>query len=551
MISNMKHYINKLSAFLMMLMCVSATVQAALASRKHAGQNSNSWISQHTYNGTELNSEYGGLGDEYGYVGKENLNDIRWVMDAGKLLTFTGRGEMEPYNSEHNSWKEAINQYSITKVTIGEGITKIGNGDISNSYFTRMGSLSEVSLPSTLKEIGNWTFFGDYKLTSITLPESLERIGEGAFSNSALNNIVIPASVTNIEKFAFNVNNIKTITLNGALTIGSNAFRSNGYLTDVYLLSDKEISAADDAFDNDAFTNATLHINNKLYYWAKKTSPWNQFKTIVPLIPFNVEYTDADNNIQGQTFNKKASDNVWTLTDGALHLAITEDIPMQTLTYTRNFSKANQWQALYVPFEMEYSDWADKFDVADINNFHEYTDENGVTEKIELEVRYVKSGKLQANTPYLIRAKAAGEQTIVLNGVTLKATETKSIDCSSTERKYTFTGTYDAIDHLKTKDYIFLSGGRLSKTNNDTDMLKPMRWYLTIEDYFSVTGKPAPALAKPMSINVIGDGEATGIVQIENGERSNSTDIYNLNGMRLTKPQKGINIVNGKKIIVK
>lgn len=268
----------------------------------------------------------------------------------------------------------------------------------------------------------------------------------------------------------------------------------------------------------------------------------------------NVVCIDAEDNNHLFCYDKEASDNTFTLTDGCKQLAIYEDIPMQTLTYKRSFSAANTWQALYVPFEMEYDDWKDNFDVAAISNFHEYTDENGVTESIELEVRYVKGGKLRANTPYLIRAKAAGVQTIVLNDVTLMATESKSIDCSSTERRYTFTGTYDAIDGLNTKDYIFLSGGRLSKTDSDAAVLKPMRWYLTIEDYFSVTGNASPALAKPMMIRMIDDDETTDIENISvvsSPLNAKASGIFSITGAKLTKLQRGINIVNGKKIVVK
>lgn len=510
----------------------------------------------HTYNETETCSQCGALDPTYtvlsGYVGKDNLEDIKWVLNKYNVLTFYGKGEMEPYNEEHNAWRDYKYRQNITKVVIGEGITKLGYPNDQNSYFQEMDKLTEVSLPSTLKEIGTRPFRYLNYLTSITLPEGLEIIRNSAFSSLMLENIVIPASVTSIEDKAFYYDKLKSITLNGAPTIGSEAFASNSALADVYLMSDKEVTAADNAFGND-LSKVTLHVNNNLLRWARATSPWNRFGTILPLDNTNIKYIDASDNTQGVYLNPGASNNAFTLTDGCKQLAIYEDIPLQRLTYTRNFSTANTWQALYIPFEMEYDDWADKFDVAAISNFHEYTN-NGVTEKVDLEVRYVKGGKLRANTPYLIRAKAAGVQTIVLNAVTLMATESKSIDCSSTERKYTFTGTYDAINKLKTNGYIFLSGGRLSKANNDTDVLKPMRWYLTIEDYFSVTGNAAPALAKPISINVIGEDEATDIEDItvvSSSVDAKASGIYSITGAKLDKPQRGINIINGKKIVVK
>ena len=52
--------------------------------------------------------------------------------------------------------------------------------------------------------IGANAFYNCYKLTNITIPESVESIEEWAFYNcSSLTNIVIPKSVTNIEYSAF------------------------------------------------------------------------------------------------------------------------------------------------------------------------------------------------------------------------------------------------------------------------------------------------------------------------------------------------------------
>ena len=48
----------------------------------------------------------------------------------------------------------------------------------------------------------------------------------------------------------------------------------------------------------------------------------------------------------------------------------------------------------------------------------------------------------------------------------------------------------------------------------------------------------------------IKEGTPTGIKVIENIQSKNAT-IYDLNGVRLSEPKKGINIINGQKVIVK
>ena len=48
----------------------------------------------------------------------------------------------------------------------------------------------------------------------------------------------------------------------------------------------------------------------------------------------------------------------------------------------------------------------------------------------------------------------------------------------------------------------------------------------------------------------IEEGNPTGINAVENPQNKKNT-IYNLNGVRLPEPKKGINIVNGKKVVMK
>lgn len=69
--------------------------------------------------------------------------------------------------------------------------------------------------------------------------------------------------------------------------------------------------------------------------------------------------------------------------------------------------------------------------------------------------------------------------------------------------------------------------------------VKPFRAYLT-----------APATARELTLNF---GETTGISAslMNSDERIVKSEVYNLNGQRVAAPQKGLYIVNGKKVIVK
>jgi hypothetical protein len=46
-----------------------------------------------------------------------------------------------------------------------------------------------------------------------------------------------------------------------------------------------------------------------------------------------------------------------------------------------------------------------------------------------------------------------------------------------------------------------------------------------------------------------GNGDANSIQKIDNAQKTTEDAIYNIAGQRLNKVQKGINIINGKKVL--
>ena len=74
---------------------------------------------------------------------------------------------------------------------------------IEESAFSNS-TISSVTIPNSVKTIGNWAFSGCVNLQTVTLPASVTEIGEGVFGGCTnLTSVRIPASVKTIQKWTF------------------------------------------------------------------------------------------------------------------------------------------------------------------------------------------------------------------------------------------------------------------------------------------------------------------------------------------------------------
>lgn len=95
--------------------------------------------------------------------------------------------------------ESAFSGSSVTSITIPETVTRIGM-----KAFSGCGSLTSVTLPKRLTSIGEYLFWGCSSLPSIVIPEGVTSIREHAFKDcSSLTAITIPQNLSNIEYGAF------------------------------------------------------------------------------------------------------------------------------------------------------------------------------------------------------------------------------------------------------------------------------------------------------------------------------------------------------------
>ena len=111
---------------------------------------------------------------------------------------------------------------SLSNIAIPDSVTDIG--DYAFEYCC---SLSNMVIPNSVTSIGDYAFYGCRSLSNIVIPDSVTKIGDYTFSVcSSLSKIVIPNSVTKIGDYAFSdCSSLSKIVIPNSVTdIGDYAF---------------------------------------------------------------------------------------------------------------------------------------------------------------------------------------------------------------------------------------------------------------------------------------------------------------------------------------
>lgn len=173
-------------------------------------------------------------GETVAYFGTNNLKPS-WIcqkLDGVKYSTYNiadwnGYKHSLELDELSNNIEVYINEivadYSISmpkEVIILEGVT-----NISDKAFYNCDSLTNVTIPNSVKEIGSFAFC-DCSLNKVTIPDGVTHISMHAFDGTNLSEIEIPDGVTSIGNSAFNYcTNLSVVKLPASVTrIDSSAF---------------------------------------------------------------------------------------------------------------------------------------------------------------------------------------------------------------------------------------------------------------------------------------------------------------------------------------
>ena len=122
---------------------------------------------------------------------------------------------------------------SLTSVTIGNRVTSIGS-----SAFRGCTSLTSITIPDSVTSIGFSAFNDCTSLTSVTIPDSVTEIDGLAFSDcTSLTSITIPDGVTEIRSDTFyGCTSLTSVTIGNRVTsIGHSAFNGCTSLTSIII----------------------------------------------------------------------------------------------------------------------------------------------------------------------------------------------------------------------------------------------------------------------------------------------------------------------------
>ncbi|MBO7138772.1 MAG: hypothetical protein J6V92_09960 [Bacteroidaceae bacterium] len=306
-----------------------------------------------------------------------------------------------------------------------------------------------------------------------------------------------------------------------------------------------------DCYDQHLLYVDDVTVVGKVPEWitvSDATSPC----TLTNLVP-GTQYLTRVKALYGEGGESDWSNSVSFTTGAYVTLELANDTDNSTVIETYDGEEANvilvgrtlwqdnAWNTLCLPFGVEnISD--SPLAGADVRaltgaSFSDgsmtlnFTGENAITE-------------LTAGTPYIIKwTEGSNIVNPVFAGVTINKTM-HDVSCDlGDDKSITFKGTYEYTAFTEAnKSILFMGGGNTLYYPGNGAMIGACRAFFELN---GITAGAAKSLIKEFVLT-FGEGDATSIQTIN--ADANET-IYNVAGQRLNKTQKGINIVNGKKIL--
>lgn len=210
--------------------------------------------------------------------------------------------------------------------------------------------------------------------------------------------------------------------------------------------------------------------------------------------------------------------------------------------------RGGNWQTIVLPFAMTEEQVTDVFgDDVELADFAGYeTQENEDEEIVGIKVNFNAITSIEANHPCIIKV-SQDISSFSVEDVTIEEPEVEPTVAAvkRTKRQWSeLIGTYVAQTEVP-ENTLFLNSNKFYYSDG-TIKMKGYRAYF---DFYDLLTEIEEGAGVKMFFNI--DDEETGIKVIDQGQRTKD-DIYDLSGRKVAqKQQKGIYIVNGKKVVIK
>ena len=198
-----------------------------------------------------------------------------------------------------------------------------------------------------------------------------------------------------------------------------------------------------------------------------------------------------------------------------------------SVTLARTFS-ADKWNTLCVPFA---------FDASGFSQVKELSAIAVQGDNVSMTLSDV-TGTTTAGKPYLVKARSNGDGLTATN-VTLPGAEIQTSSATAGDYTVNYVGCYTGttLTAASNANAYVVSNNMLYNVTSDVTVGE-------YRAYFTVT---APAPVKALTFDFDGTTDIDDIVD----RKSSDGQLYNLAGQKLSRPQKGVNIIDGKKVLVK
>lgn len=429
----------------------------------------------------------------YAFKGCKSLNNIEMPSTVKGIYTSvfedcTSLSNVTFNNSYTTLGDHVFKNCPLTAVTFPNTLTSIGEYAFENTELTTV-DLSNTKITS----LPNGCFFICEKLSDVKLPKDLTDIGNNAFISTPIASITFPSSLQKIGDCAFQKAKLENVVIpTNCNTIEQGAFSENANLTTV-VVNGLECYLAVSAFakcDNlkDVYITSDKEPNAERY-----GSPFQNNPT-VHVVPNYLETFKGLNTCNTTNFDSNFS------------ITLNKEWTTLTSAYNLDFSNVEGGLTAYTA---KYNEKKDAVALTPVK-------------------------KVKAGTGLILKKGEAGTYTLPI-----LASDEAGLEAAPDNQ---LVGCVDAVWSTGRDNDYFLHDGEFVKSANNG-------WALPGKSYLYIGGGRNNVSASQLRVYV--DNTATAIDGITNNPVVKDDAYYNLQGVKVQRPQHGVFIHNGKKVVLK